>query len=353
MMFFNRRAGIGLAAFAMVLILSACGAHSVGSNSDSAIDDPVSPTPESTIQYNSISGREGIDGPVIAVKIDDTRQAHPQIGLDKADVVYIEQVEAGLTRLLAIFSSEIPERVGPVRSARISDMDLLAQYGRVAFTYSGAQSKLRPIIRSANLEDLGAEHESARIYPRDLQRNSPVNLILNAQTLMEKITSQNLPVAISKNMGWTFGDPQGDGRAITAAQVFWPANSYTAKWSSTDNRWLLDHGANANLGEDGFHLGPTTFLIQQVSITPSSFGDKFGGVTPFSQSVGQGTGFVLRDGFVFAANWSRPTEADGTSWTRADGTPITFARGQVWIALTNTAPIFTLPYVAPEVDAAK
>ena len=103
-----------------------------------------------------LSGREGSDGQLLAVKIDDTNMAHPQIGLEDADVVYIEQVEGGLTRLAAIFSTVIPSRIGPVRSARISDIDILSQYGRVAFAYSGAQRKLLPVIQSANLEDLGA-----------------------------------------------------------------------------------------------------------------------------------------------------------------------------------------------------
>ena len=71
-----------------------------------------------------LSGREAVDGQVLAVKIDDTNMAHPQIGLEDADVVYIEQVEGGLTRLAAVFSSTIPVRIGPVRSARISDIDL-------------------------------------------------------------------------------------------------------------------------------------------------------------------------------------------------------------------------------------
>jgi hypothetical protein len=82
-----------------------------------------------------LSGREGIDGQVLAVKIDDTNAAHPQIGLEDAEIVYIEQVEGGLTRLAAIFSTVIPQRVGPVRSARISDIDILSQFGRVAFCF--------------------------------------------------------------------------------------------------------------------------------------------------------------------------------------------------------------------------
>jgi hypothetical protein len=64
----------------------------------------------------------------LAVKIYDTAQAHPQAGLEDADIVYIEQVEGGLTRLAAIFSSTIPKVVGPVRSARISDIEILEQY---------------------------------------------------------------------------------------------------------------------------------------------------------------------------------------------------------------------------------
>ena len=126
------------------------------------IDPTPTPTPP-VITYNSISGRVGTDGPVLVVKVDDTTQAHPQIGLDKADLVYIEQVEGGLTRLAAVFSSQIPAQVGPVRSARISDIDILSQYGHVAFAYSGAQARMFPVIAAANLENLGAQRESPTI----------------------------------------------------------------------------------------------------------------------------------------------------------------------------------------------
>ena len=78
---------------------------------------------------SAISGKEAVDGPLIVVKIDDTDQAHPQEGIDKADLVFIEQVEGGMVRLAAIFSTEIPDQIGPVRSARISDIDILAQFG--------------------------------------------------------------------------------------------------------------------------------------------------------------------------------------------------------------------------------
>ncbi len=301
--------------------------------------------------YNSISGRAGNDGPVLVVKIDDTRQAHPQIGIDSADLVYIEQVEAGLTRLAAVFSSSIPTRIGPVRSARISDMDILAQYGHVAFAYSGAQTKLLPVIASANLENLGAQRESPTVYPRDPSRIPPVDLVLRADLLMQKILNDGKTIAKSKAMGWIFGDVPAGGRLIDLVTMKWPNNAYSARWSMDESRWLLFHAGVPDLADDGKQLGASTLVIQKVSITDSVYKDKFGGVTPFSATIGSGSGYILRDGKVFAAIWKRPTAESGTSWTTADGTPLNFARGQIWVALLAQEPEFTFP--APTVAATR
>ena len=297
---------------------------------------------------NSLSGRIGIDGPVLVVKIDDTRAAHPQAGLEDADLVYIEQVEGGLTRIAAVFSSKIPAVIGPVRSARISDIEILEQFGRVAFAYSGAQKKLLPVIAAANLENLGAQRQSREIYSNDPLRNAPTAMMLQAQALMQKVKEQQLPVSISKSAGWNFSESFDTGTAIVSAKVSWPANSYDAVWSSTEKRWLLSHGGVANLAAKGTHLGASTFVIQIVSITPSEYGDKFGGVTPFTATVGSGRGYILRDGKYIAALWNRPTPDVGTSWKTTSGEEIPFAAGQIWIALTDKEPVFTpIPSKSP------
>ena len=300
---------------------------------------------------NSLSGRSGNDGPILAVKIDDTAQAHPQAGLEDADIVYIEQVEGGLTRLAAIFSSTIPKVIGPVRSARISDIEILEQFGRVAFAYSGAQKKLLPIIAEANLINLGAQRQSPLIYSTDPLRRSPTAMMLQAQDLMANVAEEKLPIAISKSVGWNFGEKPDTGTAVSAVKVSWPAHSYNATWSSLENRWLLSHKDKPNLSASGVHLGPTTFVIQLISITDSIYRDKVGGVTPYSETVGAGKGFVMRDGLAIAAKWSRPSGDQGTTWTTTSGDEIKFAAGQVWIALTDKAPVFTPVAVANKEDA--
>ena len=305
---------------------------------------------------NSLSGRIGSDGPILVVKIDDTKAARPQAGLEDADLVYIEQVEAGLTRLAAVFSSKIPAVIGPVRSARISDIEILEQFGRVAFAYSGAQKKLLPVIAAANLENLGAQRQSREIYANDPLRNAPTAMMLQAQTLMQKVKEQQLPVAISKSAGWNFAESVDTGTAIASAKVSWPANSYDAIWSATEKRWLLSNNGVPNLAASGIHLGASTFVIQIVSITPSEYGDKFGGVTPFTATVGSGRGYILRDGKYISALWDRPTPDVGTTWSTDQGEEIAFAPGQIWIALTDKEPVFTpipskIPADAPSATA--
>jgi len=292
-------------------------------------------------ETNLLSGKVGSNGPVLVVKIDDTNQAHPQIGLEAADVVYIEQVEGGLTRLAAVFSSEIPERVGPVRSARISDIDIVAQYGHVAFAYSGAQKKLLPVISAANLQDLGAQHEGSSIYTTDPNRIPPYAMVLRADLLMKQTVEKKLSIEKAKSVGSIFGDLQDGGTPTSKVILHWPAATYSASWSDLDKRWLLLHNNSDDIADSGVHLGPTTLIIQMVSITPSEYKDKLGGVTPFSQTVGTGKAYVLRDGELFATTWSRPSELDGTTFTLLSGEQMKFAPGQLWIALTDREPDFT------------
>jgi len=327
----------GRTALILVTVMLLSGCASITKHLSGSIPKPV------VVEHNLISGRAGGNGPILVVKVDDTPQAHPQIGIDQADVVYIEQVEGGLTRLATVFSSVIPTRIGPVRSARISDIDLIAQYGHVAFAYSGAQAKLFPVIAAANLENLGAQRESEVLYTRDPARLAPVDMVLRADLLMAKLAQQNIAIATAKSPGWNFGVAPVGGNPIISVAMKWPANAYTATWSASESRWLMYHLGTPDLADGGKQLGPTTLVIQMVSITPSIYHDKFGGVTPFSATVGQGTGYILRDGKVFAGQWNRVDAASGTTWTSSDGTPILFAPGQVWVALTDSTPIFTLP----------
>ena len=294
-------------------------------------------------ERNVITGLEGANGKIVAVKFDDTRFAHPQKGLDAADVIFVTQVEAGLTRLMAIYTSQYPEEVGPVRSARISDIDILAQFGRVGFMYSGSQSKLRPVLSEANIVNLSAERNPPSIYVTDPDREPPYAMMVRIPALLEKADG----IDLVKPIGIEHGDLAESAIPIKSARVDWPNAKYEIFWSDIEARFLLDFDGEPNLDEKGNRLGSPMMVIQLIDIYPSEYGDKFGGITPKNDVVGSGIAYLLRNGKVTKVNWSRTAPELETKWTLDDGTAAKFERGQIWFFLTDQVPKFTYPEADP------
>ncbi|HEY8200635.1 MAG TPA: DUF3048 domain-containing protein, partial [Actinomycetota bacterium] len=125
----------------------------------------------------------GVDRPALAVKLDNAPEARPQAGIESADIVYEELAEGGITRFMAIFQCRDAARVGPVRSARLVDPDILVQYKPVLFSYSGANAPVLAKVKSTqgivNLEH--GSHGSA--YQRVSGRAAPHNLFTSTDKL--------------------------------------------------------------------------------------------------------------------------------------------------------------------------
>ena len=295
------------------------------------------------IERNLYTNLPGSSGKVFAVKFDDTSAAHPQDGVESADIVYITEVEAGFTRLMGIYSSNYPEVLGPIRSARISDLSILGEYGKIGYLYSGAQSKLRPVISAANLVNLSAERNPPSIYFNDPARRSPYSMMVRPNLLLEKAGD----VELAKEPGWQHGARAEDAKKIISAEIEWANASYEAAWSVEEKRFLLKHNGKANIASSGIQLGSPMMVIQMVKISPSEYGDKFGGVTPKSEVIGSGHGYLLRNQRVVKVLWNRASLSEPTTWSLEDGSPAYFARGQLWFFLTDNEPKFTyLPKAA-------
>ena len=294
------------------------------------------------VSKNLFSGLPGENNQILVVKVDDTKQARPQVGLEDADVIYVEQVEAGLTRIAALYSSHLPDLIGPVRSARISDIELFAQFGRVGLAYSGAQSKMRPVIAGANIENLSAEINPPSIYTKDPSRVGPVNMILKPSLLLERANAKaKTKIDLPIRSPWSFGDAPSEQVITTTAKIKWPNARYELRWDEVRKQYLTYFNGEANLSAAGEQLGADTAIIQLVSIAPSIYGDKFGGITPFSKTTGSGKAIMLRDGFRYEITWKRDLATDVTTWLTKDGKVANFKPGKVWIFLTDTAPILT------------
>ncbi|SEN29962.1 DUF3048 domain-containing protein [Nonomuraea pusilla] len=274
-------------------------------------------------------------GPVLAVKIENTSAGKPQLGLKSADIVYVEQVEAGLTRLMAIFSSKMPPKVGPVRSARISDLHIVPQFGKPAFAYSGVQTKMLPFMAKASLFDVGDTRNPGAFF-RQPGRFAPYNLFANTKQLLAKAPKASK----AKDIGFTFGDAPAEGGVPKKAfTVKWPAARFTFAWSEAKKQWLIWQDGKKDIAAEGGQLGAPTIVVQYTKTERSEFHDKNQSYTPLVHSTGKGTAIVLRDGKAYKARWERESEDSGTTFTTESGEPMNFAPGQVWVALASRKPV--------------
>jgi hypothetical protein len=270
---------------------------------------------------------EGASGPVLAVKIDNVGPARPQTGIGRADIIYAEQVESGLSRLMAVYATRLPPVVGPVRSARETDLELLRQFDRPALAFSGAQSKLLPLIDEAPLTALPPGKAPAAAYFRGSDRPAPHNLYLRPAKLGVTPKAGALAAA-----GVTFGAPPAGGQAKNALTVRFPAARFTFNWSAQNGSWQVSMDGTRARTTDGGALNASTVVVQYVDVRGSRFHDRSGSTSPFSDTVGTGKATVLRDGRAYDVRWERRSAADGTQFTKAaGGKRMTFAPGQVWV----------------------
>ncbi|MER7837710.1 DUF3048 domain-containing protein [Streptomyces sp. NPDC096040] len=268
-------------------------------------------------------------GSVLAVKIDNVAAARPQTGLDSADVVYAEQVEGGLSRLMAVYATQLPDAVGPVRSARESDLELLRQFDRPTLAFSGAQHKLLPLIDQAPLRPETPEAASHAYY-RGSEKPAPHNLYLRPARLMAGV-----PGRAALTTGFRYGPAPAGGTVTTTRTVRYPVARFTFTWSADQKRWLVSMDGTPARTTAGKRVAAATVVVQHVRVRTSRYHDVLGNYTPFTETVGSGKAEVLRDGRSFVATWTRRAATDGTTFTGPDGRPVDFAAGQVWVVFAK------------------
>ncbi|MET9803078.1 DUF3048 domain-containing protein [Streptomyces sp. NPDC006368] len=322
------RAGAAVAVAAcasLVAGLTGCSSPTSGQRPESPSSTP---TRAGFSPFTGLPARSGT--PVLAVKIDNVPPARPHTGLGAADIVYVERVEAGQSRMLAVFSSRQPTTVGPVRSVRESDMELLRQFGRPALAYSGSQSKLKPLIDAAPLFPL-APPDAPGAFFRGGDRPAPHNLYLRPERALAAAPRADK----ARDIGFRFGAAPEGGRQLNEHTVRFPAARFTFTWSDSDKRWRVAMDGTPARTTDGGRMGAATVVVQHVEVRSSAFRDRSGSVSPYTETVGAGTALVLRDGRAHDARWSRPSPQSGTTFTTASGRPLPFAPGPVWVVLTG------------------
>ncbi|MFM9070684.1 MAG: DUF3048 C-terminal domain-containing protein [Acidimicrobiaceae bacterium] len=234
-----------------------------------------------------------------------------------------------MTRIAAMYNTKFPSVVGPSRSARISDLELLEQFTNPGLAYSGANDVLLKAIRKSQSISLSPSDRSS-FYYRNLSKKAPHNQLLRLASMMEKETK----VAPIKDIGLTFNaSPATGGTKTTYFQASWSSARVSGSWTGKSWTISFDGSIHRDAVNKGF-LTPKTIVLQYVERKETKYGDKFGGKTPLLKTVGSGRAIVLRNGQSFDGTWSRPTKEAGTIFSFA-GSQLAFDVGQVMIVLVD------------------
>jgi hypothetical protein len=342
-----RRAAAATLAAVTALGLAACSGSQhkkPAATSSAPTSSSPSPTPTTSTPAAKPAPRNPYTGigpvprtPVVAVKIDDTAPGRPQYNIDKADIVYIEAVEAGYTRLAAIFGTNKPT-VGYVRSTRPSDPDLFLQYGKITEAYSGGQRVSLELRKKAGLTGWSNDAGAAGFFRVSRAGTDYINVRLNLATVAKK-THTTRP----RSIGWTFSSSLAGLTTSAATNIrttvtgSYPVSVGTPvnfRWDTKLRKYVRYIGGVRQHAADGNAISATNVVVQQCTVTSyPKDRDVNGYPAQFTTTTGTGHVTIFRQGRRIDGTWSRPKLGSGTVFRTAAGKVIPLAPGNTWVVL--------------------
>lgn len=293
----------------------------------------AAPTPTTPAPVNPLTGvGTSPAGPVIAVKVDDTAPGRPSMGVEQADVIYIEEAEGGLTRMVAVFASARP-KVRAVRSIRSSDPELLAQYGRIIVVASGGGHKALRVLDGSPLHSVINDRGQVG-FSRDRSRAAPYNVVSDLAKVSAAVKADGV-----RKVGFTWAatDPRLDA-AKPAPKVSTRVGSTPVgfSWDTKLAAYVRTVNGRRVLAAGGAPVAKPNVLVQFCEVNPDrSDLDANRNPTMFTKTVGSGRVVLFRDGKRIEGKWSRRSLGAATTFTDAAGKPLSFAPGGTFVALAR------------------
>jgi hypothetical protein len=262
--------------------------------------------------------------PALAVKIDGAPEAQPQVGLDVADVVYEEPVE-GLIRYIAIFHSKNPGEVGPIRSVRPMDPDLIEPLHGL-FAISGG---IGTFVQSAQ-EVARVFQEGNPGYYRAGDRRAPHNLLGRAVDLWNQADGETTPAPL-----WDFDTTTPTTSAVCGIDVtYFSSSRIHYDLDVPSGTWKRSINGEPQLAYPDKQIAPNNIVIQLVDTRPTTFVDVTGTKVVETIVVGGGDAYVMTGGTGHLAHWDRPDASQPAKYIdNGTNQPIKFQPGTTWVAL--------------------
>jgi hypothetical protein len=282
-----------------------------------------------------------LTNPSIAAKVDNHPDARPQFGLEHTDIVFEELVEGGLSRYVAIWQSDVPAEIGPVRSIRPMDPDIVSPFGGI-IAYSGGQYRFVQAMEQTNVYNAihGQSDTDDTFYRTDL-RDSPHDVLV----LAPQVIGQHLDLpAPQQQFPYSLDTPSAtaarDGAPISTINLVL-GGSATPSWAWDPaklayNRFMT--GGAPDTDQAGAQLTAVNVVVLSVPID-------YGYGIPDTLLIGSGQAWVSTGGGTVHGSWSKGSRAELIRVVDDHGVPVRLAPGNTWIELVPTDG--TADFVAP------
>ena len=321
-----------------LVALAACGGSTKsGSDTTAPVDTTVAAETTTTavaVIVNPLTGEPSSDAttlsrPAMVVKIDNHPLARPQMGINQADIIFEENVEK-LTRFAAVFQSQGSDPVGPIRSGRFQDINLLGSLNKPLFVWSGGNAQVTAAIRKSDLVDLSytvANKDGG--FKRDNDRVAPHNLIAETSKLWTLAPDGSGPPpaqfvyrGASDAMPTVAQKVDGVKVSMDGVKVHWLWNAK----NSTFDRFEND---KPQVDKDDVQLNVRNVVVLEVEYTKS--------YSPTSKTLGSGKVTVFTNGAAISGTWTRETRYVPFTLKDSSGAVIKLTPGRTFVV--SPAPI--------------
>jgi hypothetical protein len=335
------RAGV-LGALSLVAVLGAC-----------AAPEPMpTPTPTYTSTYETpppialtpLTGElvepGALTAPSLAAKVDNHPDARPQQGLERTDLVFEELVEGGLTRYVAVWHSDVPAEIGPIRSIRPMDPDIVSPLGGI-IAYSGGQYRFVVMMQDTNVYNaIHGQADTDDLMFRQQGRPGPHDVIVKAPELIARHLDIPAP---AQQFG--FSPDLASASAVVSGKPvqtislrFGSSSAPSWAWDEARGLWERSQDGAADLDLAGVPYSAVNVVVLRVPVTVSQN-------IPKTELIGSGEACVSTGGKTLCGTWSKRSRTSPIRLVDGTGTVIQLAPGNSWIELVPLAGSAT--YTAP------
>ena len=347
-------ASVGVGAGSIVATMVAGGATTTAGPADSPLPAPralvvtaptplPTPTPEPTpimvpapLTGLPVSVAASMQH-VVAVMVDDHRDARPQSGFNAASQVWQAPAEGGIPRYMMIFQESVPALVGPIRSARQYFLEWASEWKALYVHVGGAPNALATLSSKGRGELVynadGFRFEGTQMW-RVKTRNAPHNEYTDGthlRTIEGIVGAADVPITPS----WTFGPGASSWTRPTGTTIVvsYPYETVTYRYDAVTNTYprFIDKSKTQQIDAgDGQPIAPSNVVILRMQFGALNDGHPLK-YRLEAADVGSGEAIISSNGQVIHGTWEKAAIDAPTLLLGPDGQPITLTAGQTYV----------------------